>query len=100
MSGTDGTDAAHREPHQDVGCGLLDIMQARRGPFQLSLRKDPGFPLAVSPMSRLPRPPMRRIVVSCAWRARFGFDDAERSKTGRSRACESPVLVERCSVNA
>ena len=65
MSGTDGIDAAHREPHQDVGCGF-DILQARHGSFQLSLRNDPGFPIAVSPMSRVPRLPMRRILIRVA----------------------------------
>ncbi|MBV8699929.1 MAG: MerR family DNA-binding protein [Bradyrhizobium sp.] len=42
MSGTDGIDAAHREPHQDVGCGF-DILQARHGSFQLSFAQRPGI---------------------------------------------------------
>ena len=49
MSGTDGTDAAHREPHQDVGCGRLDIMQARRGPFQLSFARGSGISIRCFP---------------------------------------------------
>lgn len=63
MSGTDGTDAAHREPHWDVGCGLSTSCRPAAARSSFLLRNDPGFPPAVSPMSRLRG---RRCVASSA----------------------------------
>ena len=58
---------------------FLDIMLARCGPFQLSFAQG------------------SRISACCF--PDVTLADAEPEK-GRSRACESAVLVERCSVNA